>query len=85
MIPVNIKDNIQSMDDETLCHHLNFLSYQFCVNADISKEDENLISCAKDSLYYAIDVIEEGMRFKELSAILEKSIRLRGFVPLHSF
>jgi hypothetical protein len=39
MIPVNIKDNIQSMDDETLCHHLNFLSYQFCVNADFSKED----------------------------------------------
>ena len=27
------------MDDETLCSHINFLSYQFCVNADFTKED----------------------------------------------
>ena len=27
------------MDDETLCNHINFLSYQFCVNADFAKED----------------------------------------------
>lgn len=27
------------MDDETLCNHINFLSYQFCVNADFTKED----------------------------------------------
>ena len=39
MIPVNISDNILDMDDETLCNHLNFLSYQFCVNADFTKED----------------------------------------------
>lgn len=52
---------------------------------DISKEDEQLIACAKDSLYEAIEAIEVGMRFKELSAFLENSIRSRGFVPLHSF
>ncbi|MDD2566377.1 MAG: type I methionyl aminopeptidase [Thiovulaceae bacterium] len=51
----------------------------------ISKEDEALIACAKDSLYYAIEVIEEGMRFKELSMLIENFIRARGFVPLHSF
>ena len=32
----------------------------------ISKEDEELIACAKEFLYYAIDIIHEGMRFKEL-------------------
>ena len=51
----------------------------------ISEEDEALIACAKDSLYYAIEVIEEGMRFKELSMLIENFIRARGFVPLHSF
>lgn len=51
----------------------------------ISKTDEELIACAKDSLYEAIDAIKVGMRFKELSAVLENSIRSRGFVPLHSF
>lgn len=52
---------------------------------DISKDDERLIACAKESLYEAIEAIKVGMRFKELSAILENSIRSRGFVPLHNF
>ncbi|MCK9473765.1 type I methionyl aminopeptidase [Sulfurimonas sp.] len=51
----------------------------------ISAQDEILIACAKESLYEAIASIKVGMRFKELSAILEDSIRSRGFVPLHSF
>jgi len=51
----------------------------------ISKEDEALIACSKDSLYHAISEIKEGMRFKELSLLLEESIISRGFVPLHSF
>jgi methionyl aminopeptidase len=51
----------------------------------ISEEDEKLISCAKDTLYEAIDSIKQGMRFKELSEILENSIRSRGFVPLYNF
>ena len=52
---------------------------------NVSTKDEELIACAKDSLYDAIASIKVGMRFKELSQVLEKSIRLRGFVPLHSF
>lgn len=51
----------------------------------ISKEDEALIACAKDSLYYAIENIKEGMRFKELSLLLEKFIVSRGFIPLRNF
>jgi methionyl aminopeptidase len=51
----------------------------------ITLDDENLIACAKDTLYHAIDNIKVGMRFKELSAILEDSILQKGFVPLYNF
>ncbi|MDO5045657.1 type I methionyl aminopeptidase [Campylobacter sp.] len=51
----------------------------------ISKEDEALIACSKDALYFAIDIIKEGMHFKELSFELEKFILARGFVPLRGF
>lgn len=47
--------------------------------------DLTLIACAKDSLYNAISEIKDGMRFKELSLILEEFIKGRGFVPLHNF
>jgi len=52
---------------------------------EISKEDEALIACSKDALYHAIENIKVGMRFKELSAILEVFIRGRGYVPLRDF
>jgi len=52
---------------------------------EISKEDEKLIACSKDTLYKAIDSIKVGMRFKELSKILEESIREAGYVPLRDF
>ena len=51
----------------------------------VNARDEELIACAKDTLYEAIAAIKVGMRFKELSQILENSIRSRGFVPLYSF
>ena len=51
----------------------------------ITKDDEDLIACAKDSLYHAIDVIRDGMRFKELSLELEKFITGRGYIPLRNF
>ncbi|CAI8231065.1 MAG: type I methionyl aminopeptidase [Sulfurovum sp.] len=51
----------------------------------ISKADEELIACAKDSLYFAIDIIKEGMRFKELSLEIEKFIKGRGYQPLVRF
>lgn len=52
---------------------------------EVTPEDEALIACARDSLYHAIDVIEAGMRFKELSASIERFILERGFVPLRGF
>jgi len=51
----------------------------------ISKEDEDLIACAKDSLLYAIDSIHVGMRFKELSKLIEDFIVARGYQPLVRF
>jgi len=51
----------------------------------ISKEDEELIACSKDALYHAIDSIKEGMRFKELSLLLEEFITGRGYIPLVKF
>ena len=51
----------------------------------ISASDEALIACAKDALYYAIDVIRVDMRFKELSYLIEQFIISRGFVPLRGF
>jgi len=52
---------------------------------EVSKLDNDLIDCAKDTLHHAIDEIKVGMRFKELSLILEKFIISRGFVPLYDF
>ena len=51
----------------------------------VDKQDEALIACAKDTLYHAISEIKEGMRFKELSLILETSIKDAGYVPLRDF
>lgn len=51
----------------------------------ISKEDEALIACSKDALYYAIDIIKPGLRFKELSQKIEQFITSRGYVPLVRF
>lgn len=52
---------------------------------EISNDDLSLIACAKDSLMYAISEIREGMRFKELSALIEEFILQKGYVPLKSY
>lgn len=51
----------------------------------VSKKDEELIACAKDTLYEAIDFIKVGLHFKELSLFLEERIKSKGFVPLLGF
>lgn len=51
----------------------------------IDNTNKALIACAKDALYYAIDSIKEGMRFKELSALLGEFINSKGFVPLKGY
>jgi methionyl aminopeptidase len=52
---------------------------------EISLNDQKLIECAKDSLFYAIEAIKAGMRFKELSKIIEEKIKSYGFVPLRDY
>ena len=52
---------------------------------EISENDKKLIDCSKDTLYKAIEAIKPGMRFKELSYILQESIKEAGFVPLRDF
>jgi len=51
----------------------------------VTEEDEALIACAKDTLDYAIGEIKVGMRFKELSSLIEQFIISKGFVPLSDF
>jgi len=51
----------------------------------ISKEDEALIACSKGALYHAIENIREGMRFKELTKLLEDYIIEAGYVPLRDY
>ncbi|WP_027326675.1 type I methionyl aminopeptidase [Helicobacter pametensis] len=48
----------------------------------ITSKDQELISASKEVLLGAIEQIEEGMHFKELSALLESLIKSYGFVPL---
>ncbi len=51
----------------------------------VSAEDEALIACSKGALYHAIENIKQGMRFKELTKILEDYITEAGFVPLRDY
>ncbi len=53
--------------------------------SSVSKEDEKLIACAKDTLDFAISSIKEGMRFKELSRLIEDFIEKKGYKPLRNF
>ena len=52
---------------------------------EVSEEDKALIECSKDALYAAIEAIRPGMRFKELSKLLEEKITEAGFVPLRDY
>ena len=51
----------------------------------VSEEDKALIECSKGALYHAIESIKPGMRFKELTRILEAYITEAGFVPLRDY
>ncbi|RDU64134.1 type I methionyl aminopeptidase [Helicobacter sp. MIT 14-3879] len=52
---------------------------------EINKVDEKIIKCSYDTLLNAINSIRVGMRFKELSFILQSNIESFGFVPLKGF
>lgn len=52
---------------------------------EASESNKKLMKCSLDALNTAIDSIKEGMRFKEISLILQESIMGRGFVPLLNY
>jgi methionyl aminopeptidase len=52
---------------------------------EITEKDKALIDCSRGALYHAIDMIKPGMRFKELTKILEEYITQAGFVPLRDY
>jgi methionyl aminopeptidase len=52
---------------------------------EVSEEDSKLVDASKEVLLTAISKISVGMRFKELSRILEEEITSRGYVPLRNF
>jgi len=52
---------------------------------NISEKDEALIACSKNALYHAIDNIKDGMRFKEVTKLLEDFIVGAGYVPLRDY
>lgn len=50
-----------------------------------SEDNLKLIECSKNALYEAIESIKPGMRFKELTLILQEAILGAGYVPLRDF
>lgn len=52
---------------------------------EISEANQKVIDCSKKVLLSAIDNLKVGMRFKELSAMIEDLIKSYGFVPLLGF
>ena len=52
---------------------------------EISEANQKVIDCSKRVLLSAIDSLKVGMRFKELSAMIEDLIKSFGFVPLLGF
>ena len=52
---------------------------------NVSQEDKKLVAASKEILYNSISQIKDGMRFKELSKILENDIISRGYVPLRDY
>ena len=51
----------------------------------IKEEYQKMIDVSRDALYYAIENIKPGMRYKQISKLLEDYITSHGFVPLKGY
>jgi methionyl aminopeptidase len=51
----------------------------------INPEYENMIQVAKDAIFYAIKHIKPGIRYKQISKLLEDYITSHGYVPLKGY
>jgi len=51
----------------------------------IEEDYEKMIQVAKDAIYYAVKHIKPGMRYKQISKLLEDYITSHGYVPLKGY
>ena len=52
---------------------------------DIKEEYKKMIEVAKGALFYAVENIKVGMRYKQISKLLEEYITSHGYVPLKGY
>jgi len=52
---------------------------------EIKDEYKKMIEVSKEALYHAIENIKPGMRYKQISKLLEDYIRSHGYVPLKGY
>jgi len=52
---------------------------------NIDVEHQKMIEVSKEALYYTIKNIKVGMRYKQISKLLEDYIRSKGYVPLKGY
>ncbi|QCT94000.1 type I methionyl aminopeptidase [Caminibacter mediatlanticus TB-2] len=52
---------------------------------EIDEKYKKMIEVAKNAIYYAVDNIKPGMRYKQISKLLEEYITSHGFVPLKGY
>jgi methionyl aminopeptidase len=51
----------------------------------IDEKYEKMIQVSKDAIYYAVENIKPGMRYKQISKLLEDYITSHGYVPLKGY
>ncbi|NPA11976.1 MAG: type I methionyl aminopeptidase [Epsilonproteobacteria bacterium] len=51
----------------------------------IDPDYEKMIQTSKDAIYYVLKKIKPGMRYKQISYLLEEFIRKNGYVPLKGY
>jgi len=52
---------------------------------EIDEKYKKMIEVSKNAIYYAVDNIKPGMRYKQISKLLEEYITSHGFVPLKGY
>jgi len=52
---------------------------------EINKEHQRMIDVARDAIFYALKHIKPGIRYKQISKLLEEYIISHGYVPLKGY
>jgi methionyl aminopeptidase len=51
----------------------------------IKEEYEKMIQVAKEAIYEAVKIIKPGVRYKQISKVIEDYIKSHGYVPLKGY